>query len=199
MSRRRHLEGQWNAPGFFRSLTEANILAREHNFIFCTVSGLQGLEQALQYTQGNNFVFLSDISDGYMELNNTPHTRRIKTVFFAMRHAVDDLRGRERCMNIMRELFRQFMSRLIPEKIKLEENHIYLDDRIAFNEIDRYFFKGCACAYFQIAVDIFTDLRLNEDEWLTEIKFSPSVIYLTKENDFTADVEVIAPGKWNAE
>ena len=25
--------------------------------------------------------------------------------------------------------------------------------------------SGCACAYFQIAVDVYTDLRLNPDEW----------------------------------
>jgi hypothetical protein len=34
-----------------------------------------------------------------------------------------------------------------------------------FSEIDRYFFSGCACAYFQIAVDVYTDLRYNADEW----------------------------------
>ena len=52
-----------------------------------------------------------------------------------------------------------------PEKTKLENHCIYLDPRISFNEIDRYFFSGCACAYFQIAVDVYTDLRLNPDEW----------------------------------
>ena len=41
----------------------------------------------------------------------------------------------------------------------------YLDPRISFNEIDRYFFSGCACSYFQIAVDVFTDLRYNANEW----------------------------------
>jgi hypothetical protein len=68
-------------------------------------------------------------------------------------------------METMRELFRQFMSVLILERVKLEQNRIYLDPRISFNEIDRYFFSGCACAYFQIAIDVFTDLRYNENEW----------------------------------
>ncbi|MBQ1268187.1 MAG: hypothetical protein IIY03_01680, partial [Muribaculaceae bacterium] len=71
----------------------------------------------------------------------------------------------QECMEIMRELFRQFMSRLILERTRLEQNCIYLDPRISFNEIDRYFFSGCACCYFQIAVDVFTDLRLNANEW----------------------------------
>lgn len=103
---------------------------------------------------------------GFTELNNSPHTRRVKTVFLAMRHALDDMTAREECMETMRELFRQFMTRLILERTRLEENCVYLDPRITFQEIDRYFFSGCACAYFQIAVDVFTDLRYNKDEWL---------------------------------
>ncbi|MBR5825026.1 MAG: hypothetical protein IKY67_12905 [Paludibacteraceae bacterium] len=83
-----------------------------------------------------------------------------------MRHKIDDMSTRQECMKIMRELFRQYMSRLILERTRLEQNCIYLDPRISFNEIDRYFFSGCACCYFQIAVDVFTDLRLNADEWV---------------------------------
>ncbi len=94
-----------------------------------------------------------------------PRTRRVKTVFLAMRHAIDDMDARQECIDTMRELFRQFMSVLIQERTKLEQHCIYLDPRITFNEIDRYFFSGCACCYFQIAIDIFTDLRYNENEW----------------------------------
>ena len=50
---------------------------------------------------------------GYTELNTTPHTRRVKAVFLAMRHALDDMEARQECMDIMRELFRQFMPVLI--------------------------------------------------------------------------------------
>ena len=107
------------------------------------------------------FVCVSDISNGFTELNNTPRTRRIKTVFMAMRHKIDDMKARNTCMETMRELFRQFMSLLILEKTKLEQQCIYLDPRISFNEIDRYFFSGCACAYFQIAVEL--NYITNED------------------------------------
>lgn len=73
--------------------------------------------------------------------------------------------ARQECMDIMRELFRQFMSVLIQEKTRVEEEHIYLDPRISFQEIDRYFLSGCACAFFQVATDVYTDLRYNQDEW----------------------------------
>ena len=163
------LTGQWDASSFFLRLTATNRLAQAEGFTFARVSGLEGFEEAVSQMQTRNaFVCVSDINDGYTELNNTPRTRRIKTVFMAMRHKADDMEARTECMETMRELFRQFMSQLILEKVKLEERCIYLDPRITFSEIDRYFFNGAAGAYFQIAVDCYTDLRLDKDLWINE-------------------------------
>ena len=156
----------WNATQFFEQLTASNRLATSENFVFCRVSGLEGFEEALEQMQSASaFVCVSDIADGYTELNNTPRTRRVKTVFLAMRHAINDMEARNECMETMRELFRQFMSVLTLERVKLEQDCIYIDPRISFNEIDRYFFSGCSCAYFQIAIDKYTDLRYNANEW----------------------------------
>ena len=156
----------WSATDFFQSLISKNKLAQSEHFTFCKVSGLEGFEEALHTLQSSTaFCCVSDIADGYMELHNTPRSRRIKTVFLAMRHAVDDMDARNECMETMRELFRQLMSVLILERTKLEQSCIYLAPRISFNEVDRYFFSGCACAYFTIAVDRFTDLRYREEEW----------------------------------
>lgn len=156
----------WNATAFFSDLTMRNIFAQQKHFTFCKVSGLEGFEEALAKMQSSTaFVCVSDISDGYTDINNTPHTRRVKTVFLAMRHAIDDMNARERCMETMRELFRQFMSVLILEQTKLQQQCIYIDPRISFQEIDRYFLSGCACAYFQLAIDTYTDLQFNEAEW----------------------------------
>ena len=156
----------WNATAFFEDLLTRNRLARSEGFVFRRVSGLDGFEEALSSAQtATAFCCVSDIADGYTELNNSPRTRRVKTIFLAMRHAAEDMEARNACMETMRELFRQMMSVLILEKTKLEQCCIYLDPRISFNEVDRYFFSGCACAYFQIAVDKYTDLRYNEDEW----------------------------------
>ena len=156
----------WDAVTFFKELTASNRLAQAEGFTFCRVSSLDGFEEALQTMQSATaFVCVSDIAQGYMEMHNTPRTRRVKTVFLAMRHAVEDMDVRAECFDTMRELFRQFMSVLILERTKLEQHCIYLDPQITFNEIESYFFTGAACAYFQVAVDVFTDLRYNEDEW----------------------------------
>lgn len=156
----------WNATAFFEDLTKRNKLAQKKGFTFCRVSGLDGFEELLgKIMTKTAFVCVSDISQGFTDINNTPHTRRVKTVFLAMRHAIDDMGARERCMNTMRELFRQFMSVLIMEQTRLQEHSIYVDPRISFQEIDRYFLSGCACAYFQIGVETYTDLQYNTEEW----------------------------------
>ena len=159
----------WDATSFFERLTAINILARNKKFRFCKVSGLQGFEDALAAMQTTTaFVCVSDTAEGYTELNNSPRTRRVKTVFFAMRHQLGNMAARLDCFDTMRELFRQYMSVLILEQTKLQERSLYLDPRIRFSEIPEYFASGCACASFQIAVDIYTDLRFNQSEWLSE-------------------------------
>ena len=156
----------WDATAFFEGLTKRNKFAQSRKFTFCRVSGLDGFEEALaKMLTKTAFVCVSDISQGFTDINNTPHTRRVKTVFLAMRHSLDNMVDRQSCMDTMRELFRQFMSVLILEQTKLQEHSIYIDPRISFQEIDRYFFSGCACAYFQIAVDTYTDLQFNSEEW----------------------------------
>lgn len=161
-------ESNWNATAFFEDLTKRNKLAQAHNFRFCRVSGLDGFEEALQTMQSTTaFVCVSDLSQGFTALNNTPRTRRVKTVFLAMRCAIVDLKQRQECLDTMQELFRQFMSVLLQEETRLKERFIYLDPKINFREIDRYFFSGCACAFFEIAIDKYTDLRFNPDDWDT--------------------------------
>ena len=162
----------WNATAFFADLTKRNRFAVANGFRFCKVSGLEGFEEALAAMQSHSaFVCVSDISQGYTDINNTPHTRRVKTVFMAMRHAIDNMDARIVCMDKMRELFRQFMSVLILEQTKLQQHAIYLDPRISFQEIDRYFFSGCACAYFQIAVDTYTNLSYDINEWVEDVTY----------------------------
>lgn len=161
---------KWDAAAFFERLTAANKFARDNGFIFERVSSLEGFLSLISRSLSTlAYVAVSDTSSGGIDLNNTPHTRRVKTVFLFMRHKVDDAKARQVCLDKMNELFRQFMSVLIQEKTRLRENCIYLDDRIAFTQIDKYFYTGGACAFFQISVDTFTNLAYNPEEWLNEM------------------------------
>lgn len=160
----------WDATAFFKRLTEANRLARDNGFEFVEVSSLEGFHGALgKMLSTTAYVAVSDSTQGAISTENSPHTRRIVTVFTAMRHTEDSMSDRRDCLELMNELFRQFLSVLIQEKIRLAEKKIFIDQRISFTEIDKYFFTGCACAFFQIAFDKSTDLRYNPQEWLTQL------------------------------
>ena len=156
----------WSAITFFENLTKRNKLAREKHFAFRKVSGLTGFEEAIGSMQNTTaFVCVSDISQGKTTMDNTPHIDKVKTVFLAMRHPIDDMARRMQCMDTMHELFRQFCTVLIKEKTRLEQECIYIDERITFQEIDRYFLSGCACAWFQISVTKYVDMRYDENKW----------------------------------
>lgn len=79
------LNGRWNAAAFFENLTATNRLAQSEGFTFCRVSGLDGFEEAVNEAQTQAaFVCVSDIADGYTELNNTPRTRRVITCLWIL-------------------------------------------------------------------------------------------------------------------
>ncbi len=158
----------WDSTAFFERLTASNRLAQENHAKFCRVSGLEGFNDCLGVMKtAKLIVAASDTSSGAFSMNdNTPRNDRVKLFFLAKRHKEDDMPAREMALDTLRELFRQFMTKLILEKVRLEEQHLYLDDAVSFTEIDQYFASGMACAYFQLKVTTYSDLRYNPDEWL---------------------------------
>lgn len=157
----------WDAAAFFERLSRSNKLAVESGAVFCRVSGLEAFEDALLNMQSAQTLVCANIlGAGYTVLSPSPVTRRTKTIFLAMRHRLNDMQARQQAMDTLREIFRQFLSVLELERTRLEENCLYLQERIQFTEISEYFFTGAACAYFNLSVDTRTDLVYNPDEWL---------------------------------
>lgn len=156
----------WDATSFFERLTKENLLCKANGYNFAKCSGLDGLEDFLTTMQKvTRAVIVSDISPGVTDVNNAPRTRRVKTVFLVCRHALGNMNARNAAMTELREIFRQFMSRFLLERNAIEQGILYFDPRVQFTEISPYFASGCACAYFQIAVNTMTDLQYREAEW----------------------------------
>lgn len=158
---------EWNVGRYFKRLLDINRLAISYRFQFCSVSGLQGLEDMLHLAKNTaNFFAVSDISDGYMQISDcSPHSRCVRTCFMAMRHQEGNMEARNRCMEIMRELFRQLVSVLSHDMSMLYHHHVNVSERIAFNEIEYYFFSGCACSFFNITIDYPLNLCISKNEW----------------------------------
>lgn len=161
----------FDAVDFFRHLTLSNRLAREFGFRFAVVSGLDGFEEALHGALDlQALVAVDDTSDGGIDIANTPHKKYFRSVFLFMRHTTEEnwMAARRQCFDVMRELFRQFCSVIIRERTRLRLENVVISENIAFHEIDRYFFTGGACAWFQLEIDKFVSLVLNPDEWLQD-------------------------------
>ena len=160
---------RFNLAALIKRLTELNRLAREHGFVYMDVSDLEGFSDALESMQDPRpLVCVSDTSAGGISLDNTPSTRCIRTVFMFYPHPIaENYEGhRQRAFEVMRELFRQLLTVIIRQSTKLSMEGLYLDRTVSFEEIDRYFFSGGACAYYNIAIDRYTDLQLRDDEWI---------------------------------
>ena len=156
----------WSAVDFYRGLTEHNRLAKEKHFVFARVSGLEGLQEAIARMQSTAaFVMVADNAAGYTELEPTPHYRSMNTVFLAMRHAMGDMTARETCLKTIKELNRQFCSKLLMQKTLLQENAQYLDPRINLQEAPSHLIPGTAICMFEVAVDTYVDMSYNPEEW----------------------------------
>ena len=97
------------------------------------------------------------------QLSRTPFGLRPKRVSLAMRQARDACAACQDLMDIVLDLFRQFMSVLIQQQTRAEEEHIDLGPRISYQKIARYFLSSCACAFPQIATDTNKNLRKNAE------------------------------------
>lgn len=156
----------WSAVDFYKGLTEHNKLAKSKNFVFARVSGLEGMVEAIGKMQSSpNFVMVADNAAGYTELEPTPHYRNMNTVFLAMRHKVGDMEARQRCLDTIKELNRQFCSKLLMQKTLLQENAQYLDPRINLQEAPSHLVPGTAICMFEVAIDTYVDMSFNPEEW----------------------------------
>ena len=159
----------WDAVSFFNDLTNRNKLAREKGFKFRRVSGLAGLDEMLASLQGTtSFVAVDDTDLGAISLDNSPHYNITKTVFLAMRHKPDDSVARRNCIESMQQLFGQFVSAILPERVRLQQNSMTLNPSIRLQTVTKMMTPGVALMFFTISVTTYADLSYNEDEWIEE-------------------------------
>ena len=160
--------GSWSAFDFFEDLTKSNRLTRRYGFQPILVSGLQGFLDAISVSRESpNIIAVDETSEGLTELANAPHRKIVKTVYMAMKHKPGDQQARDLCFTVMLEIHRQFMSKIIRERTKIEQNMIAIAPAVSYAEMDRYFCTGQACAYFQLSATLNFDLRYNSDEWIS--------------------------------
>lgn len=160
----------FDAEKYFSEMCKANKFARNHDFHFCTCSGIESLEGPLmEFSTKNAFFCLDDTNGGGYSTGRSGgwHEKRVFTVFLMHRYTFGDEEERLEMLGICRELLRQLLSKIIADEGDPSNEYAYFDTRtIMTRKLGKYFMNGCTGCYFMLEMNEPVDLVYNPDEWL---------------------------------
>ena len=158
----------FDAQAYFKNLTERNKLAMQYGFYPCACSGINSLEDMLLNFQSKGaFVSVDDTNDSQISRQGAGFfAKRTITVFVLRRYKFGDMTSRKEALDVCRRLYRQFVSRLLVDSARIENDFTYLNtDRIFYRELGEYYLNGLTGLYFMIDVNEPEDLRYDAAEW----------------------------------
>lgn len=160
----------FNPLDYFEMLAKQNVLCRKNEFMPVFCSGPDNIEGLMaEYRTTENFIVIDDTTDNNVH-NNKPgwFTKSVYTVWILASTRYNDPERRKERMKLCREIFRQFLSRMLNDKAKMVYGQAmyYMDlSRIYYKELGRYSFNGATGLYFMVENDIPENLIFVEDEW----------------------------------
>lgn len=161
----------FDAVAYFRTLTDKNRLARTNGFTPVVISSSDNLEGLFEmYRDRDRFVAVSDTSSGNLSSPDGTYgfsKRRAYTVFILSAYQYDNMDDRQRQLELCREIFRQFVARILRDKYLYNEKQMFFDTHAIPNqEIGRYFLSGMTGLHFTLYVQEPVDLVYDERQWL---------------------------------
>lgn len=169
----------FDALHYFETLTQQNRLCRAHGFRPAFCSGPDSIEGVMQEFQKTaNFVMIDDTTDQNLYSEGVSYfKRRVYTVFILAGYRWEDMEDREEKLNLCREVFQQFVRRMIWDRAQHENE----DDDITFlnvekiysKEFGRYTMNGVTGLYFMVENDEPAEMDYEDeqnmlDEWLID-------------------------------
>lgn len=160
----------FDAVVYFYALTERNKLAQEKGFVPVTISSTDNLEGLMEeYRDNDRFVAVTDTNSGNLSSPDGAYgfsKRRAYTVFILSAYEYGNMQSRQEELELCRELFRQFVSRILRDKYLYEEKQMYFDTHAIPNqELGRYYLSGMAGLHFTLYVQEPVDLQYEENQW----------------------------------
>lgn len=160
----------FDAIAYFYALTERNKLAKEKGFVPVTISNTDNLEGLMEkYRDNDRFVAVTDTNSGNLSSPDGAYgfsKRRAYTVFILSAYEYGNMQSRQEELELCRELFRQFVSRILRDKYLYDEKQMYFDTHAIPNqELGRYYLSGVAGLHFTLYVQEPVDLQYEEDQW----------------------------------
>lgn len=157
------------ALDYFSRLAKTNRLAADNGFHPCLCSGPDSIDGIMQgFKKYQNFIMVDDTTSQQTFSNGVGFFRRdVYTVFVLAAYRHDDMADREQKLNLCRDIFRQFHSRLLYDRDTLG------DDRLTFlqlgniysTELPRYSYNGVTGLYFMIQNEQPIDISYDSSEW----------------------------------
>ena len=150
-------------------MTEHNKLCKEHGFKAVTASGPENLEGVMaEYRKTENFVIIDDTSDNRVFCGKPGwFTVSTVTVWIVAATHYNDGDDRKEKMELCREIFRQFLARLISEQqVKGRQDLMFMElEQVLYKELGRYSLNGATGLYFMLDSQEPTNLVSRKDEW----------------------------------
>lgn len=150
-------------------MTEHNKLCKEHGFKAVTASGPENLEGVMaEYRKTENFVIIDDTSDNRVFCGKPGwFTVSTVTVWIVAATHYNDGDDRKEKMELCREIFRQFLARLISEQqVKGRQDLMFMElEQVLYKELGRYSLNGATGLYFMLDSQEPTKLVSRKDEW----------------------------------
>lgn len=160
----------FDAIAYFSDMTRRNRLAREKGFTPVTISNTDNLEGLLEeYRDADRFVAVTDTNSGNLTSADGTYgfaKRRAYTVFILSAYEYGNMESRQEELELCRELFHQFVSKIIRDKYLYEEKMMYFDTHAIPNqEIGRYYLSGMTGLHFTLYVSEPIDLVFDDEQW----------------------------------
>lgn len=161
----------FDAVAYFVAMTMRNRLAQERGFLPVTISNTDNLEGLMEeYRDNDRFVAITDTNSGNLSSSDGAYgfmKRRAYTVFILSAYEYGNMLARQEELELCRELFRQFVSRILRDKYLYDEKQMYFDtNAIPNQEIGRYYLSGMTGLHFTLYVQEPVDLVYEEEQWL---------------------------------
>ncbi len=160
----------FDAITYFKEMTLHNKLAQAQHFVPVTISNTDDLEGLMEeYRDNDRFVAITDTSSGNLASPDGAYgfqKRRAYTVFILSAYEYDNMESRQTAIELCRQLFHQFVSKIIHDKYQYEEEQMYFDTQAIPNqEIGRYYLSGMTGLHFTLYTWEPIDLIYEADQW----------------------------------
>lgn len=160
----------FDAIRYFEDMTNANRLAKEKGFMPVTISNTDNLEGLMEeYRDNDRFVAVADTSSGNIASPDGAYgfqKRRAYTVFILSAYEYGNMNSRQEELDLCRELFRQFLTRILRDKYLYDEKQMFFDTKAVPNqEIGRYYLSGMTGLHFTLYTWEPIDLQYEENQW----------------------------------